>query len=340
MKKIIYLLFISLIFAFIGCSHKGENEQIHRGMYWWGGNISGYESNFTDHLEWLKQNKVEKIYYKLFDVDWNQLEGIYPADGPFEGPNNSILKVYHEFIPCVFITNQVFEHAKNAELNILAERIADKIDTNYKEYQIDCDWSIKTKTSYFEFLQILKSKLPKHKLSVTIRLFQYKYPEKTGIPPADKGALMLYNFNSPKKYSEHNSIFNKEEAEKYITSKVYPLKLDFILPSFSWSVLYDNKEFLGLMQNTNREDIEQFCTKKTNNIFICNVDTVVENFYLRRGNEIKIEDINAENIEDAHEFISKLVNSKEYTISVFSLTSNTTKLINNEVSKTIFASSK
>lgn len=345
MKKYILsaslLLSTVLVFAlFYACSPAQEHKNIKRGVYWWKGSVEHYDGGISPFLPWMKDNKIEKIYYKLYDVDWNQMQGIYPADGPYDGASGEVMKLYYESVPCVFITNAVFENATEPELNVLAERIVSKIDPAIQEYQVDCDWSAGTKEKYFYFLNTLKQKLPGKVLSVTVRLYQYKYPEKTGVPPADRGALMLYNFNSPKHYSEQNSIFSKEEAEKYITKEQYPVPLDFILPSFSWSVLYQHKEFMGLLRNVNRENAACYCTKLNDNLYRCNVDTVIEEFYIRKGNEIKLEDIDAQTLQEAGELVKQFKNTEDYTLSIFSLTSGTQNLVNHEVSAKVFGSAQ
>jgi hypothetical protein len=342
-KSTHHLCFLLTIFCFWGfmssCSKGDENANIQRGMYWWNGDVSGYNSGIDNFLPWLKDNNIQKIYFKLYDVDWNKAEGIFPADGPHSG-GEGMMNLYYEFVPCVFITNQVFENATESELTILSDRISAKIDTSYKEYQIDCDWSARTKDKYFFFLNTLKKKLPNHEMSVTIRLYQYKYPEKTGVPPASRGALMLYNFSSPKKYSEKNSIFDKEEAEKYITSKPYALPLDFILPSFSWSVLYQEKEFAGLLHSFSTEDAKSYCFKVSDNMYRSKVDTVIEEFYIRKGNLIKVEDINEARVFEAKELIKEFKNTDTYTLSIFSLNSGTQNLVNHEVSEKVFGTTK
>jgi len=45
---------------------------------------------------------------------------------------------------------------------------------NYSEIQVDCDWTERTKVSYFKFLKRLKEQ-SKKRISATIRLHQVKY---------------------------------------------------------------------------------------------------------------------------------------------------------------------
>jgi hypothetical protein len=335
-RFLLFPLIFSLFILFNSCSEKEKRDTVQRGIYWWGRDMQAYMWGIEEYLPWLKERKIERIYYKLYDIDWNGVQGIYPSHGPFHSPSHHMMNLYYEFIPCVFITNRVFENAADPELDEMATRIASKIDTSHYEYQVDCDWTEGTKEKFFYFLNVMKKKFPKKTLSVTLRLYQHKYPEKTGVPPADRCALMLYNFNSPKTYSEKNSIFDKAEAEKYFSDKTYPLPLDFILPSFSWSVIYHEKEFAGLLRDFNRKDASTYCTKLGENRYRCELDTVVESFYLRNGYEIKIEEVNEKMLTDAKTLVKEFKNTDHYTLSVFSLSAETQNLINHEVSEKIF----
>jgi hypothetical protein len=331
------LLFVIIVLGLLNACKSDKNKaSITNGVYWWNGDMTRYNSNFELYLPWLKTNQISKIYYKQYDIDWNNAQGIFPINGMNEAPSDVAIRLYHQFIPCIFITNKVFENANESELKELSERLAAKIDSSFLEYQIDCDWSAGTRDKYFLFLDLLKQKLPKHIQSVTIRLFQYKYPDKTGIPPADRGALMLYNFNSPKNYSEQNSIFDKEEALKYVSTEKYKLPLDFILPSFSWSIIYANKVFVGLLRNFDAKNALTFCNQKSKNIFESKSDTVLEDFYIRKGNEIKVEDMDAKSMQEANDLIAKFKNTDQYTVSIFSLSDKTKSIVHHEVAKSIY----
>ena len=99
------------------------------------------------------------------------------------------------------------------EIEKLADNILKKIhELNRKtpvEVQFDCDWTQITKNNFFYFLSYFKKQLANRismttpdplrdlqtepVVSATIRLHQLKFPEKTGVPPVDKGMLMFYN---------------------------------------------------------------------------------------------------------------------------------------------------
>ncbi|MCS6927988.1 MAG: hypothetical protein NZM43_00675 [Saprospiraceae bacterium] len=152
-------------------------------------------------------------------------------------------------VPCVFLTNSVFEGLSTAEGEVLAQKVARAISrvgqqfpkASFAEVQVDCDWTKRTRHAYFLFLDNLRKCLPAGtKLSATLRLHQYKFPHRTGVPPVERGLLMLYNTGDIQDPNEENSIFSYEDAFRYLDGAPahYPLPLDVALPAFSWTLVY------------------------------------------------------------------------------------------------------
>lgn len=117
------------------------------------------------------------------------------------------------------------------------------------EVQIDCDWTTGTRDRYFAFLKALKARLPGREISVTVRLYPYKYRKKMGVPPVDRGLLMAYNLSPVTNAATSNSILEVAELKKYLGGKKYPLPLDVALPTFRWSAWHRNGTLQGLMHN-------------------------------------------------------------------------------------------
>lgn len=163
-------------------------------------------------------------------------------------------------VPCVFLTNSVFQGISEKKMDWLAQQTAKALahvgeqfpqstgastDPQPTEIQFDCDWTGGTRVAFFSFLQKIRPLLPPHtRISVTIRLHQYKFPDRTGVPPADRGLLMLYNTGDIHDPDESNSIFQPAAAEKYVRGapSKYPLPLDLALPTFSWALIYRDEE--------------------------------------------------------------------------------------------------
>jgi len=146
-------------------------------------------------------------------------------------------------------------------VSAMVNRMAGEQGIGFQQLQLDCDWSQGSRRNYFHFVDLLARKLgAEHKIvSSTIRLHQIKYADRTGIPPASRGMLMFYNFGRIRADSSKSSIFNPEDAALYASHIAkYPLKLDLVLPAFSWSVHSRDGRVLGLLENIAEEEVAAF----------------------------------------------------------------------------------
>lgn len=249
------VLFLVLIF-YTSCRYK--DRQVSRGVYHW------KNSSYIDmELQgMMKEHSIKRLYVKLMDIDWAEGRGAVPiAINQLEdlGPNIFIFDTpLFDLVPVIFITNKTFARIDSADIPLLATRILRKCFTRYdttdkvyerdhyaftqsgkilltREIQFDCDWTQSTASKYFYFLETVKRILPDAhtKISATIRLHQYKYPAKTGVPPVNRGMLMVYNITDVTKYGNVNSIFEYDKAKPYFTEKKYPLPLDIALAAYT-----------------------------------------------------------------------------------------------------------
>ncbi len=180
---------------------------------------------------------------------------------------------------------------------IIAKRKLE-LQKNIRDILIDCDWSEKSKDNYFYLLKQIKSKFPKLKIEATIRLWQYKYFEKSGIPPVDSGLLMCYNMTNPESRTTENSIGTNNDLEKYIVHNKYKLKLNIALPIYSWSLVFRGDKFKGILSNDIDFSKDENVFKKSgDNKFILQDDIRIGTLYLRNGDEIRIEKISNSEIE-------------------------------------------
>lgn len=167
-----------------------------------------------------------------------------------------------------------------------------KLKVAFKEILIDCDWTEKSQKNYFYLLKQIKSQLPSSKIAATIRLWQYKYASKAGIPPVDKGLLMCYNITKPDDLQTKNSIATSEELAQYITHDDYKLKLDIALPLYSWAVAFRGNQFKGILSDYDQLIKDTSKVKKTSDTqYVLQDDVLVGQTYLRNGDEIRIEKI-------------------------------------------------
>jgi hypothetical protein len=173
-----------------------------------------------------------------------------------------------------------------------------KLKVDFKEILIDCDWSEKSKDNYFYLLKQIKKEFPTAQISSTIRLWQYKFASKAGIPPVDKGLLMCYNLTKPDDFKTKNSIGTSNELAQYITHGEYKLKLDIALPLYSWAVIFRGNQFKGILSDYDQLLKDSIKLKKSSESkYILEDDVLVGQTYLRNGDEIRIEKISEEELD-------------------------------------------
>jgi len=239
-------LYLSLILVLSACKQESE-----RSIYVWKTTFDLQKSD----INFLKSNKITKLYIRFFDISVSEHGRPYPK-APIR--STSKLSADFEVVPVVFIENESLKKIPIDSIESLSKSILTKIEflakteleiTQLSEIQLDCDWSKSTKAQFFKLVESIKKQSAK-KISVTVRLYQLKYPEQTGVPPADCGVLMYYNMGQLKNPDERNSILNNEIGEKYLTNaKQYPIELSLALPVFSWSVLFRAGKFQGILNN-------------------------------------------------------------------------------------------
>ncbi len=170
------------------------------------------------------------------------------------------------------------------------------------EIQIDCDWTAETRARYFAFLKALKARLPGKELSVTVRLYPYKYRKKLGVPPADRGMLMAYNLSPVNSEATTNSILDVAELKKYLGGKKYPLPLDVALPTFRWSAWQRDGTLQGLLHNLAPEKLDTAYVRRMDAPGVqyrVTRDTAIGTDYLRTGDVLRDERVSPETLKAA-----------------------------------------
>jgi len=248
----------------------------------------------------LEQNQVTKLYVRYFDVALQNGQPVPMSAIAFdESPRDQ------HVIPVVYIRNEVMlQPALNVE--DLVDKVLSYINQintrhhiRYDEIQIDCDWTLNSKETYFKFIDLFK-KASRKKLSATIRLHQVKYFRNTGVPAVDRGVLMYYNMGRIAPDSS-NSIYERETAQLYTESlKSYPLPLDIALPVFAWGIHIRNNTVIGLLNKvdeTNFEDDEHFEMRQPP-FFEVKDDIIKLGYYFEKGDRIKIESIRPDDLKE------------------------------------------
>lgn len=332
MKKIFFLVFIVVLL--LSCKNDNKVVTVERAFYCWQDRY--LESEIIKHL---KDVQISKLYVKLFEVDYTEALGNYPfsKNKPSTYSFSDLDSI--QIVPVIFIKNEIFKFNDEKSLDKLADNIVFLIEKysydidyynnkekifNYDEIQIDCDWTKSTKDKYFYLLTKIKQ-LSNKKMSCTLRLYAYKYPDIMGIPPVDKASLMCYNLMKPLSEKNKNSILDISEFKKYLNKKrSYPIHLDIALPSFFWTQLYQNNQFVSLIDFCPK-DVISFAKQVKPFWYVVEKDTNINyDFYLKTGDQLKCEDVSAETINQAIDLIKKYVSlDKNTTISFFDLDKNT-----------------
>lgn len=276
MKKIVILISLILVFALIVFSYnKTQTKDIQISFYSW-------ENSFEE------QNINEKLYIKVLDVNFST---------KLELLKTNIKETPKNFIPVIYITNETM---KNVDYSLVSKAILETLK-NYKfdEIQIDCDWSLSTRSNYFNLLEDLKEKLNK-KISATIRLHQIKYYTKTGIPPVDYGVLMYYNMSNIGDFDTKNSILDNEIAKKYhYNFDVYPLKLKLALPLYSQAIQFREEKAISLFEGVEEKDFNNDFEKLENNRYKVLNSHYFKGRYIYKDDIFRLENSNEQDIKIA-----------------------------------------
>ena len=319
------MLLVTLLAA---CSTK--TEKINTAFYFWRTTFSLTETE----QQYLKNLEVKKLYIRYFDVGLQNNEAIPVAPIVF-----NVKPLGYSVVPVVYIKNEVFlqnEAADSLAVKVYSyiQQINKSVNVSVNEIQFDCDWSLKSKQNYFQFLEEFKKLHPN--LSATIRLHQIKYPDKTGIPDVDKGVLMYYNMGVINA-GEDNSIYSQKIARNYINSlQNYNLPLNMALPIFSWGVHIRSNQVTNLIGGLRVNDLTEAQFEKiTENRFKVVKDVVFKGRYLAKDDEIKIEAVSADQLKEMMHDIKKNSKHKPNEIIFYDLNENNLKAYEKEDFKTV-----
>ncbi|MEO6646636.1 MAG: hypothetical protein ABIN89_09550 [Chitinophagaceae bacterium] len=254
----------------------------------------------------------------------------------------------YTIIPTVFITNECMQKLAATQVKALAGKILSLIKnitsvnniSAVQEIQMDCDWSAATKDNYFLLLQSIKGLLAGENtlLSVTIRLHQYKYSKRMGVPPVDRGLLMCYNMGNLKSFYIRNSILEPEVLKKYLTGgSGYFLPLDVALPIFSWKVLFRNKIYAGLIRELPSSSLNNnILIKRSGHNYEIQQATSIDGYSFQQGDIIRDEEITYEELKKATELLNEKLRTQQLRVVLYHLDSITLSKYSLNELETIF----
>lgn len=297
-KQVVYFIFLVTL---LSCG-KTDNSI---SFYHWKANADFLPS----YEKAIKTTNTQKIYLHYFDVKTDENNRNYFPTYVL----NKVASQYDQFeiTPVIYITNNVLqsEQLVVADLAEKIKKLVHQISKKHfkkeiKNLQIDCDWTLSTKNTYFELLETLN---PDFNIDVTIRLHQIKFKEKTGIPPVKTGTLMLYNIGDLKNKNQ-NSILENAIVQQYINNETsYNLPLKIALPLFSQTIAFNNTNKIKIIKDAPRKVLENDTHfKQVNNTnFEVVKDTLYKGFYLSKGYHLKLEELSEKEIIDSYKTIKK-----------------------------------
>ncbi len=291
--------------------------------------------------------QVRKIYLRLFDVDFdeNLKHSIPIAPVRIQGTDTGF-----EYVPVIFITQKALIALNDTSVLTLAQNICGSAGQLCSqagivphELQIDCDWTAGTKNKYFTLLKVLREQpfMKNKTLSCTIRMNQVKYQKYNGIPPADRGLLMVYGMGNLKTPGARNSILDPADAEDYLKYlRHYPIPADIAFPLFEWCVLFRDQQFRGILHDVTTSEVKESCLfrQKENNLYACLQDTTWHGYKLRANDIVRLEAPSYNDILATAKYSSQQINNTDVNVILFACDSITLKKYSSNEIETIYNS--
>lgn len=303
--------------------------------------LAFYYWQTTFHLpaterQYLDSLHCHTLYVKFLDVGRDPGPGEIRPFSQLEVSDTTGL-AGRQIVPTVFLTNTVFQNIAAEKIDWLASKTATALQRIVREfpagsvgslYQFDCDWTSSTRAAFFDFLQKIRPYLPPgSQLSATIRLHQYKAPKQTGVPPVERGMLMLYNTGDLDDPAEINSIFQPAAARRYLHGAPadYPLPLDVALPVFSWALVYRDDTFWKILPAPGPADWADTTRFEATGPqrFRIRRGTFVGGHYLRPDDQLRVEAITPSLLREAAMLANQVHLADDATTAFFHLDSST-----------------
>ncbi len=285
--------------AFYGCQ---SDVQPRLALYHWQGQWAPNEAMRT----WAEGLGPTWWYVRFFDLDLS-------ADGRDVEPISQLswtAPLPDTLAAVVFITTRALEVVPQHTLATLASRMYRLLDTmaqaagvQLAEVQLDCDWTPSLRAKYFKLLSAFQQILSPHiVLSATIRLHQVKWAARTGVPPVDKGMLMVYHTGDVRRRGVRNAILQTEVLKQYLYGfDTYPLPLDVVWPLFSWGVLWREGRFIRLISPLSAQDLadsSRFASSDKLHFSVRRA-TWLKGYYLYSGDSIRLERVPFDTLQQA-----------------------------------------
>ncbi len=299
------------------CDTANRQLPMSSGVYYW--KYNGPQNDLDTQV--LHHYGFRHFYVKLMDVDFDPRSGKAGPKASLNHPKALEQAWNLPHTPVVFINNNCFLNMDSTASRQLALDIDRYIKSYYRQLnvlyngkvsawntlQIDCDWTRSSKDRYFYFLQELKSLNPQISLSVTLRMYPYKYPGQMGVPPVDELSLMCYNLGKIKEFNTVNSILDVNELKAYLGNKqAYPKPLQVVLPCFGWMAWFRNGTYQHILYLSEAQlNATHFIRKANSNKYMAIKDTVLAGQYIRVGDILRSEWPSERDLEATIDLVSR-----------------------------------
>ena len=335
---LVVMLVVALCFSISSCKRRISST---KGIYYWRStfSLSPAEQHLLDTLQ------VNKLYIKYFELARDVDGYLYP---------NAVIRwidsvpVNIDIVPVVFIPNSALLNVPDENITEYAGKIYRQIELlhpdyarRFKEIQLDCDWTEKTRATFFLLAAgIGKICLQQNVLtSVTLRLHQIKYRLKTGVPPAGRAVLMFYNMGKLDTSTLHNSILDLQQAAKYVQYlKDYPLRIDVALPVFGWGIQMREGKAVDVLHNFSELDAVTlpYLHLTGNGIYRCDSNLFYHGLYLKQGDLVKTEEPTYNDLVIAEKKLKAVLPDEQRSVILFELDPELTKHYNAQKLQSIY----
>lgn len=342
MKLIFFIIGLLLMLAF-SCSktetvdtaveaETSLHDEMNSVYYW----KTVFHLDSSD-LSFIKRHDIGRVYLRMFDVTEDNFASdvnmrtvpnasVKVSEADYQFIRDSLVNI--DFVPVVYITLDAIKAMKNHE-EVLASNVVDRVRnmcgyngmSNVGEIQLDCDWTPSTEDSFFTLCDSVKATISRlglsWRLSSTIRLHQLARKA----PPVDNGVLMVYNTGSFNNPDAVNSIIDLADVEPYLHRlSSYPLHLDVAYPTYSWQLVFRNRQFVGLANGLNLSDTAQFYRKSPNSYEAKKIIPYNDRL-IRPGDIVRFESSPADDVIRIKDKIEKRLNGSAHSNILYHLDS-------------------
>jgi len=324
LRKTQLFLFLvpSTLLFLISCSKTSHDT----GFYFW---KTVFQLDTVENRA-LEEIKAQSIYVRIMDIDFDPsgVQAVPISPITFTQP----VPKEQQVIPVVFVNQRIFTEMDSLQIRVLANKIVPFIvakikqagKENFKELQLDCDWTKTSRDKFFYLLTYLQQ-LPALKdilVSSTLRLHQVKNIVTSGVPPVRKVMLMCYNMGNLRQFGPQNSIINQKDLKTYLSGTLhnYPIEMDIALPIFQWFVVFRNNNYIGISKHISEEEIKDaslFTHNPNTNLYILTKDLPKAN--LKKDDIIRFESVNQEDLLQTAKFLKGELKGKEHRIIFYHL---------------------